>query len=921
MPGDIEDTTDDYVAFDALTGTGPTSSLTATLTIKGIYKDLDGILHPVTKTLTYLVSTTGADGVDGGTIVQLSVYRSEPETYDNNGNLVYPATPSGGVFDFSQNKITAEPAGWTSTPPQVTDGVIFISSTLQAKDPNSDTITITDWDTPSVFMMFGGTTANVFLYTKSSSVPVESDKPEETDILYDFGATKDQRLRRQDDSAINMNSPFVKTGSAIAWYPSVPAGDAGDDTYVIQATFAIPGSQGIDNTAEWSDPALVGAQGKSLYNAVLVTNVAKDASAPTRPANNLVAYNFDLEQYEQVGNPGVAVNKFPAQNTPGAFWYNPTSNEYPALQAGEVVYAVRETFSTFGSVGTDETSEWTYPTQYIPSGSDGLSSYFASVFYAADPGEIPTINSYDNVNAGSGGIFDFDQGEFEKLPTGTDGNTNQITWLDSQPDILASGTPAVIWASQSLISSPDPKGKDETITWGNPVRVTAPGTAGAAVDIVFQRSSTKPNKPADSVDSPPSGWFTNVQNVTGDPLKTPMWSSTGKKEDQLSKWVWEEPVIIEGQAIAELSLYRRAASRPVSPTHNSFYDLGKADYPTDGRPPNWFTDIPDGTNPVWMVKGVASGNANQIVPVTWSDPPMKVFEDGSEGPPGDPGEPGEPGQDSIVVNLTNESCTVPFERDPNGGADIPLGVENTGTDITAWAGLTQCRYASSGANTFSVSLVSSPGIAEGNPTTVNGNIRRYPNIDRMSEINTLNSGSLEFNITVRDKDGNPTTVKRLQTFTKVYSGKDADDPNLIIAPVVYGGIITVYRSSIGSDGPTQPELDTLDIFRSSNPPTNSNINPDTQGRYRFYLKTDSTYAIVHGPNKSNGFVWGGNDKGWLDEEMIRTGIIEANAIKAEQLEVSSNEAGASRMFFDGANNRIRIFDSNGNERVRIGKLT
>jgi len=64
----------------------------------------------------------------------------------------------------------------------------------------------------------------------------------------------------------------------------------------------------------------------------------------------------------------------------------------------------------------------------------------------------------------------------------------------------------------------------------------------------------------------------------------------------------------------------------------------------------------------------------------------------------------------------------------------------------------------------------------------------------------------------------------------------------------------------------------------------------------------------------------------FDGDMVVTGTIgadaiTANAINAAKLEISGNAAGASRIFFDGPNNRIDIYDSSASvPRVRIGQL-
>jgi hypothetical protein len=65
---------------------------------------------------------------------------------------------------------------------------------------------------------------------------------------------------------------------------------------------------------------------------------------------------------------------------------------------------------------------------------------------------------------------------------------------------------------------------------------------------------------------------------------------------------------------------------------------------------------------------------------------------------------------------------------------------------------------------------------------------------------------------------------------------------------------------------------------------------------------------------------------WVAKELINTGIIVADAIKAEQLQISSLDADpgsgstADGIFLDGTNNSIKIF-ANGVLRVRIGNLS
>jgi hypothetical protein len=78
------------------------------------------------------------------------------------------------------------------------------------------------------------------------------------------------------------------------------------------------------------------------------------------------------------------------------------------------------------------------------------------------------------------------------------------------------------------------------------------------------------------------------------------------------------------------------------------------------------------------------------------------------------------------------------------------------------------------------------------------------------------------------------------------------------------------------------------------------------------------------PSIQAGFRYSGS--AWVPKELINTGIIVADAIKAEQLQISSLDADPGSgstddgIFLDGTNNSIKIF-ANGVLRVRIGNLS
>ena len=666
--GVVADVTDDYVQFPDITNFAA-QGLSGSATIKALYKTTTGSIITATKTIQYVLSTQGADGIDGGTTVQLSAYYHSPtEEYDGNGDLIYPATPTGGTFNFDTNTLTppsGTPIGggaavfWSTTPPQVTEGVVYVCQQLYEKTTNVQPENLGDWGTPVIYAMYGGTVANVTLYAKSVGIPT---KPADDVLVYDF-AVNELREAPAGSPAITSTNSYDTTASgtdvAASWYTAVPTGDlAGAELYVIQTTFSIPGRSGIDATSSWTDPATASAQGNSIYNGFLLTNVPKNGTPPVNgPADNLVAYNFDQEWYENTvaGSPGTQYTSF--QEDGGSYiWYDPAVF-VPQSQA--TVYVVRETFTTFGAIGTDETSEWTTPKVYVPKASDGKSSYFGTVYCILEAGEDPYAPGTQSGT--TSGVFDFDIGEYTTLPTGkVPGETTPFTWLATMPDLLTGVHPItnaalqapVVWASQSLATSDDPQGVDNTLTWTVPVRVAAKGSAGASTDIIYARWPKVPSDynlaalatPAPSAVTPPPDtisqptWYSDIENLQAamiasgdsDYKEWPIYASTGNRADENSNWVWNTPIVLQGTEVAEFVVYSRQIPSVTSlpkPANSDFsFNFATGELIDNDINDYWAKDIPAGNNDIWMSSGTASGDPEETVPVTiWSTPRKTII--------------------------------------------------------------------------------------------------------------------------------------------------------------------------------------------------------------------------------------------------------------------------------------------------------
>ena len=209
----------------------------------------------------------------------------------------------------------------------------------------------------------------------------------------------------------------------------------------------------------------------------------------------------------------------------------------------------------------------------------------------------------------------------------------------------------------------------------------ATGASGDGVDIVFKRSATQPATPSPSIGTPVS-WFSDVNSVPAG--SDPIWSSVGTNTGVGTNYVWQTPLLIEGQdgtdglSIAELLIYIRATSAPATPTGGS-YDFTTQ---TLTPPAGWSSAIPSGTNPVYTSRAVASiqGTTGTDSTLTWSNPVLSI-ENGATGPTGPTGTSGTAGTNGLnfinAYRVQSQSDATPIFTTPTSGAAIPSGWVST----------------------------------------------------------------------------------------------------------------------------------------------------------------------------------------------------------------------------------------------------
>jgi hypothetical protein len=215
--------------------------------------------------------------------------------------------------------------------------------------------------------------------------------------------------------------------------------------------------------------------------------------------------------------------------------------------------------------------------------------------------------------------------------TPTGGSYNFSTQTLTPPAGWTSGIPAgtdPVYTSRAVASVQGTTGIDTTLTWSSPVlsiQNGVNGSPGDSVDIVFRRSATQPATPSPSVGTP-AGWYSDVNSV---PAGTdPLWSSVGTNTGTGTNYVWQTPVLIEGQngadglSIAEVLIYLRSSTAPATPTGGSYNFTTQ----TLTAPAGWSSGIPAGTDPVYTSRAVASiqGITGTDSTLTWSAPVLSI---------------------------------------------------------------------------------------------------------------------------------------------------------------------------------------------------------------------------------------------------------------------------------------------------------
>ena len=241
------------------------------------------------------------------------------------------------------------------------------------------------------------------------------------------------------------------------------------------------------------------------------------------------------------------------------------------------------------------------------------------------------------------------------------------------------GEEGTIWSSVGIFSP-----VLQNWTWQLPIALEGiPGEEGEQGEqgeqglstkllILYLRNPTEPLRPVNSAYIPSTNTFSDALGGGANPTTSankppgyipwslaipeggdPLWVSYGNAQylegssairiatdqdsmTEIDQGYWTDPAIIvedgedgeDGTSVAEVLVFRRAASQPATPSTGSFnFSNGVITPPAD-----WSTSIPSGNLPVWMSFAVVRTEIlNATVNITtWSSPAL-VFQDGDDG--------------------------------------------------------------------------------------------------------------------------------------------------------------------------------------------------------------------------------------------------------------------------------------------------
>ena len=221
----------------------------------------------------------------------------------------------------------------------------------------------------------------------------------------------------------------------------------------------------------------------------------------------------------------------------------------------------------------------------------------------------------NNSSGNTGGSYNFTSNNL----------TAPTNWLKNPPDLTSNDDKVYVSVGLATGSATD---STTSINWGAPAIYAqrTDGQNGASVNIIFKRDSSKPSTPSASAGVPESeGWADSDPGGAG-----LLWASNGITPVGGGNYTWGDVFQVEGQAVAEVYIYRK---------NNSSGNTGGSYNFTSNNltaPTNWLKNPPDLTSnddKVYVSVGLATGSAtDSTTSINWGAP--AIYAQRTDGTPG-----------------------------------------------------------------------------------------------------------------------------------------------------------------------------------------------------------------------------------------------------------------------------------------------
>lgn len=797
----------------------------------------------------------GVDGDQGVNTAAVYAYKRASSALASSNK---PSTTRTWTFATGTFNNTDLGNGWTSTVPSGTDDV-YVCVAVSAAEADTDSVAAADWSAPQLFASNGADAVNsapVFAYKRSASAV--NNKP---------STTRTWTFSTAVFNNINLGNGFTST---------VPSGT--DDIYICTAVASSVNSTDNVAAADWSAAELFasngddgddGDDGADGVDGITVV-LSNESHSLLTAANGDVTYTGS----------GTTIRLYEGTT--------------------ELIY---------DGVGT-ASSRWKATTT-------GVSVTAGSV---ADSGDFATVGNHSSMTANVASVTYNITG---KRANGTafsfariQSLTKTITGTDGDPGAAGINT-AVVYAYQRASSNPGNK-PSTTRTWS-----FGSGSFNSS-DLGNSWTSIIPTGSADLYfcAAVANGTGSTDTVAAGDWTAAQLFSSNGDNG-------------AAGANGAPVSLYRKSTSNSSAPASFSgtFTYTFATGAVTGGTLNSWTATVPTlaAGEYAWVRQATASASATTDT-IPTSEFSAAVVHSGV----------GEDGA-SVTGAAGNSNALVALYRVSSSGSSAPASFSGTltytfatgavtGGTLNSWTRtiptVAQGSYlwvrqatASSNTNTdtiaigeWSAAVVTSASGVNGDPGAAGVNTAPVFAYKRASST-----------------PGNKPGTTRTYTFsTGVFNNSSLGNSwtSTIPSGTTNLYICTAIASSTSStDNVVAGDWSSAQLFAASG------VDGDTgPSGFLFFLSGDSStdnahisasspatgqIAIVENTSGAQaGYRYSGS--AWVSKDLINTGIIVADAIKSEQLEISA-DSGNDRIQMDGTNNVIKIY-SGGVLRIKIGNL-